>query len=90
MTLQSRADQTMQKTFSNIEFYAPDNFHSWGAPPPTQKKQAMYRPVSMRFKGRMMSMITTLQSSLCRVNPIFGRTEVGKWSPHVVTEAKYL
>ena len=27
----------MQKTFSNIEFYAPDNFHSWGAPPPTQK-----------------------------------------------------
>ena len=27
----------MQKTFSNIEFYAADNFHSWGAPPPTQK-----------------------------------------------------
>ena len=27
----------MQKTFSNIKFYAADNFHSWGAPPPTQK-----------------------------------------------------
>ena len=27
----------MQKTFSDIEFYAADNFHSWGAPPPTQK-----------------------------------------------------
>ena len=32
VTLQSRADGTMQKTFSNIEFYAADNFHSWGAP----------------------------------------------------------
>ena len=50
VTLQSRADQTMQKTFSNIKFYAPDNFHSWGAPPPTQKKRAMYRPANMRFK----------------------------------------
>ena len=27
----------MQKTFSNIEFYAPDNFYSRGAPSPTQK-----------------------------------------------------
>ena len=27
----------MQKTFSNIELYAPDNFHSSGALPPTQK-----------------------------------------------------
>ena len=27
----------MKKSFSNIEFYAPDNFHRWGAPPPTQK-----------------------------------------------------
>ena len=34
--MQSRADRKMQKTFSNIELYAPDNFHSWGAPPPTQ------------------------------------------------------
>ena len=37
VTLQSRADRTMQKTFNNIEFYATDNFHSWSAPPPTQK-----------------------------------------------------
>ena len=38
----------MQKTFSNIEFYAPDNFYSWGAPPPTPEKRDMYRAASMR------------------------------------------
>ena len=40
----------MQKTFSNIEFYAADNFRSWGAPPSTQKKRAMYSPARMRCK----------------------------------------
>ena len=39
VTLQCRADWTMQKTFSNIEFFAPNNFHSWGAPSPTQKNR---------------------------------------------------
>ena len=50
MTLQYRADRTMQQTVSNIEFYAHDSFHSWAAPPLTQKKRAMYRPASMRGK----------------------------------------
>ena len=40
--------RTMQKTFSNIKFYAADNFHSWGASPTHPKKRAMYRPARMR------------------------------------------
>ena len=49
----------MLKTFSNIEFYAPDNFHSWGAPPPTQKNGLGIgqRACAVKYRSEVMESI---------------------------------
>ena len=64
----------MQKTFSNIEFYAPDNFHSWSAPPPTQKKLCIglgQRACAVKDRSEVMGSIQCwLNSSFVRFSDL--------------------
>ena len=70
----------MQKTISNVEFYAPDNFHSWGAPPNTQKN-GLCRPIGQRavkYRSEVMESYNTdwirvlYGTSLATVVPMLG------------------